>query len=199
MSKCLIKTKMKPSQRTGLASVLMAALLISLPLADAAGRRPLEVASPFVDGAILQREMNVPVWGWAEPGSVVTVAFADQSKTATAGEKGKWMVTLDPLEASHDERELKVTSDGEAITRSGVLVGEVWFSSGQSNMDWIASKSMCRALAGEVQRAKNEVPVREYTVDTGSSLYSCSRAASANRSCLRYSAPRSAREARVSG
>ena len=70
---------------------------------------PLELAPPFVDNAVLQREMPVPVWGWATPGSKVTVTFADQSKTATADTKGRWMVKLDPLEVSAEERELIVT------------------------------------------------------------------------------------------
>ncbi|MHC4201532.1 MAG: hypothetical protein ACYSU0_16205, partial [Planctomycetota bacterium] len=98
--------------------------------------RPLELASPFVDNLVLQRGMKVPVWGWATPGSQVTVAFAGQSKSATADAKGKWMVKLDPLGASAEERELNVTSSrGESITCKGVLAGEVWFASGQSNME----------------------------------------------------------------
>ena len=69
-------------------------------------KQTLELASPFVDNAVLQRRMEVPVWGWAEPGSKVTVVFADQTKTATADEMGKWMVKVEPLNASHAEREL---------------------------------------------------------------------------------------------
>jgi hypothetical protein len=159
---------------------LLAITLLS-PLAPIAAQKPpLELASPFVNDMILQREMKVPVWGWAKPGSKITVAYADQNKTATAGAKGDWKVLLDPLTASLDERKFTVsTAKGERITRTGVLVGEVWFSSGQSNMDWIAGKSMCRELAGRLQRSKKDHPVREYTVDTGSSLFLCTRADSA--------------------
>ena len=70
-----------------------------------AQEQPLELASPFIDNAVLQRELKVPVWGWAEPGAKVTVAFAGQSKSVTTDEKGKWMVRLDPLVASAEERE----------------------------------------------------------------------------------------------
>ena len=154
----------------------LAAVLL-LPLAAiAAEKQPLELASPFVDDMILQREMKVPVWGWAKAGSKVTVAFAGQHKITTAGDKGKWMVELDPLTASHVERELTVsTGKGERITVTGVLVGEVWFASGQSNMDWIAGKSMCRELADRLRRSKADHPVREYTVDIGSALFLRSR------------------------
>ncbi|MFW6161549.1 MAG: sialate O-acetylesterase, partial [Planctomycetota bacterium] len=157
------------------------ALLVALAiggsgLSAAEKTRPLELATPFVDNAILQRGMKVPVWGWAGPGSTVTVAFAGQAKTATVGRKGEWLVKLDPLEASTEGRELKVTSSrGEAIECKGVLVGEVWFACGQSNVEWIAGKSMCRELARTLQRSKEEIPVREFQVDIGSSLFPQSR------------------------
>ncbi len=140
---------------------------------------PLELASPFVDHAILQRQMDVPVWGWAEPGEEVTIMFAGQRKAATVDERGRWMVELDPLGASAVGRVLEVRGrDGRQISRSDILVGEVWFSSGQSNMDWPAGKSMCRDLANDLARAKEEVPIREYAVDAGSALYPRSRAES---------------------
>ncbi|MHC4251487.1 MAG: sialate O-acetylesterase, partial [Planctomycetota bacterium] len=142
---------------------------------------PLELASPFIDDAILQRGMEAPVWGWATTGATVTVSFAGQKRSATADHSGKWMVKLDPLEASADGRELTVTSSkGESITRKGVLVGEVWFASGQSNMEWVAGKSMCADLARTLERSKGKVPVREYQVDIGSSLFPQSRASCAD-------------------
>jgi len=101
----------------------------------------LELGAPFVDGAVLQREMAVPVWGWTAPGGTVTVQFAGQTKKGTAGDDGKWMVSLDPLVASFDAAELKVADDkGGAATVKDILVGEVWLASGQSNMQWPVAK-----------------------------------------------------------
>jgi len=132
----------------------------------------LELGSPFLNDMILQRQMQVPVWGWAGSGDKVTVTFASQSKTATADKFGKWMVHLDPLKASARESKLVVTTaTGKKATRTGVLVGEVWFSSGQSNMHWVAGKSMCRNLAGTLQRSKEDIPVREFNADSGSALF----------------------------
>ena len=68
----------------------------------------VEVASPFADGMVLQRGMRVPVWGWADPGTQVTVSFAGTTRTATAGADRKWRVDLPPLEASKEGRELRV-------------------------------------------------------------------------------------------
>jgi len=49
---------------------------------------------------VLQRDAKVALWGWAGKGKSVTVEFAGQRKSATAGENGKWMVHLDPMQAS---------------------------------------------------------------------------------------------------
>lgn len=95
----------------------------------------LTLGAPFQDGAVLQRERSVPVWGTASPGTVVTVSFAGQEKTATTATNGRWRVTLDPLVASSVGRDLVASCNpnGQAILRD-VLVGEVWLCSGQSNM-----------------------------------------------------------------
>jgi sialate O-acetylesterase len=90
----------------------------------------LKLASVFTDHMVLQREKPIPVWGWAEPNEEVTIAFAGQTKRAIADNSGKWLVKLDPLQASAEPRELKV---GDRVIRD-VLVGDVWLCSGQSNM-----------------------------------------------------------------
>lgn len=167
---------MTPLLRTTLTA--LAFVMTGLGGNAAAREHRLELASPFVNDAVFQRGMEVPVWGWAQPGSRVTIAFAGQSSSVTADDHGKWRASLAPLEASHEERQLVATSGDETVTRGGILVGEVWFSSGQSNMDWPAGKSMCRDLANTIQREDEEVPIREFAVDSGSSLYPRSRAAS---------------------
>lgn len=139
----------------------------------------LEMAAPFTDNMILQRNTKVPVWGFGKPGSKVTIAFAGQSQTAVVDRDGEWMVKLDPLKTSSTEREFKVTTPlGESVVLKGVLVGEVWFSSGQSNMVWTASKSMCREVASEIASAKKDIPIREISINTVSALYPQKRATS---------------------
>ncbi|MGB0586025.1 MAG: hypothetical protein ACPGQC_04605 [Limisphaerales bacterium] len=139
----------------------------------------LELAAPFTDNAILQRETAVPVWGWDAPGSKVTVQFAGQTKTAVAGKAGDWMVKMNPLKVSRTERSLEVKNNrGQRITLKGVLVGEVWFSSGQSNMVWTAGKSMCNQLARDLASAQEDIPIREININTVSALYPQKRATS---------------------
>lgn len=152
-------------------------ILILLPI-SASGQQ-LELATPFTDNLILQREKSVPVWGFDASGSKVTVEFAEQSKQAVASDSGEWMIKLDPLGVSRTGRTLVVRNDrGETIQVENVLVGEVWFSSGQSNMVWTAGKSMCRDLASEIARSLDDIPIREININTVSALYPQKRAAS---------------------
>ena len=94
----------------------------------------LTVSSIFTDHAVLQRDMKVPIWGNAEAGATVKVAFAQQKQTATADSDGKWNVSLEPLEASFEPENLVISSGEQRIELTNILVGEVWICSGQSNM-----------------------------------------------------------------
>ena len=62
---------------------------------------------------ILQRGVQVPIWGWADQGEEITVEFAGQSKKATPNAKGKWMVKLDPLEVSAENRSMNITGKND--------------------------------------------------------------------------------------
>ncbi|YCM42313.1 sialate O-acetylesterase [Verrucomicrobiaceae bacterium 227] len=75
------------------------------------------------------------MWGTAGAGAGVTVEFSGQSKITTSGEDGQWMVRLDPLESDAVGSGMTVRSGDEKIEVSDLLVGEVWYASGQSNME----------------------------------------------------------------
>ncbi|MDZ4199876.1 MAG: sialate O-acetylesterase [Kiritimatiellia bacterium] len=97
----------------------------------------------FTEGAIVQQGVSVPVWGTAEPGETVTVTFADQTKQAMADAQGNWVIRLNPMAASAEPRVLvAIGQRPEArLEIPGVLVGEVWVCSGQSNMQWSLGQS----------------------------------------------------------
>lgn len=160
--------------------LLVSLLLLSMINSDIVfAEQKLKLAAPFTDNMILQRQCDVPVWGFDQPGAEVTVEFAGQKKSAITDRNGDWIVKLSPLEASNTERSFKVTDNkGASIELNGVLVGEVWFSSGQSNMVWIASKSMCRDLANKLAKSEEDIPVREISINTVSALYPQKKATS---------------------
>src|SRR5437667_5112570 len=96
----------------------------------------LRLASLFSDGAVLQRDKPVAVWGWADAGEKVSVSIRGKSAEATANSDGRWQATLPAMPASSESAELTVTAGGKSVTVHDVLVGEVWMCSGQSNMEW---------------------------------------------------------------
>lgn len=123
-------------------------------------RADVTPAAPFQDHAILQRDKPLPVWGRADPGERVTVAFKGQSVGSTTGADGRWIVYLEPVEASAEPAELTITGKNTVMIRD-VLVGEVWLASGQSNMEWSVAKS---ADATREISAANFPLIREFSV-----------------------------------
>ncbi|NNE93061.1 MAG: hypothetical protein HKN23_15555 [Verrucomicrobiales bacterium] len=110
---------------------LSAAIAVTL---SHSGALALEPASHFSDHLVLQRGMDVPVWGTAAPNSEVTVAFADQTVTAKADADGNWRATLKPMKASAQSRVMTISGGGKEVKINDALVGDVWVGSGQSNM-----------------------------------------------------------------
>ncbi len=164
-----------PNRILTLAAIVLISPFAALAAEDKPVAKPapaIELGLPFADNAILQREVDLPVWGWSKPGTSVTVEFSTQKGMATAGADGRWMVKLKPLKASAVPAELVVSdSEGRKVALKNILVGEVWHASGQSNMEWFAGKSMCAGLAQDLAKAKEEVPIRELRTDTVSALY----------------------------
>jgi len=89
--------------------------------------------SLFSNNGVLQQGVAVPVWGTAAANEKVTVDFAGQSISATANDKGKWMLTLQPLKAGGPFT-MSIKGAGNTVILNNILVGEVWLCSGQSNM-----------------------------------------------------------------
>ena len=114
---------------------LFAAAISLAVLVPATAGAKMVSGTPFADNMVLQRGRAVPVWGVADPGEAVTVSFAGQTKKTKACADGKWRVALDPMDASAENRVMKIAGAANAEEIKNVLVGEVWFASGQSNME----------------------------------------------------------------
>lgn len=110
-------------------------LLISA-ISNANVRMPLL----FSDGMVLQRNKEIPIWGWAAAGEKIEVRFNKQTKTILADKDGKWMIKLS-AEKAGGPFELSITGKNK-ISIKDVLVGEVWICSGQSNMEFQMYKTM---------------------------------------------------------
>jgi len=106
----------------GLASLLIASS------ANASVRLPQLVGNHMV----LQRDMKINIWGWASPGEKISVRFNGKKENAVTGADQKWLVSFP---AMHAGGPFTMTIKGEnEIILEDILIGDVWFCSGQSNM-----------------------------------------------------------------
>jgi sialate O-acetylesterase len=94
----------------------------------------IKLAPLFRDGAVLQRDKPIPVWGTAAPGEKIRVSFGGRTEGTIAGADGRWMIHLPAQPASSSPAALTVTGD-QTVRISDVLVGDVWVCAGQSNME----------------------------------------------------------------
>jgi sialate O-acetylesterase len=92
----------------------------------------------FTDHMVLQRDVEAPVWGAADPGEAVKVTFNGQTRSTTASADGKWMLRLGKLKAG-GPYEMQIEGKNSIVIHD-VLVGEVWLATGQSNMVFTVSK-----------------------------------------------------------
>lgn len=81
---------------------------------------------------ILQRDAKINVWGWASAGEKVSIAFNKKNYTAKTGADGKWKIVLSATKAGGPYN--MVIAGKNKITLNNILIGDVWFCSGQSNM-----------------------------------------------------------------
>ena len=97
----------------------------------------LKLPHLFSDHAVLQRNRPLHVWGWARAGATVAVSLHDQRAKAITDRLGRWEVWLNP-EAAGGPYVLAVdagVAEGKAQVQD-VMLGDVWFASGQSNMEF---------------------------------------------------------------
>ena len=110
-------------------SILTAFLLFAV-LWAASAQAPRKVTLPKLisDKMVLQRDVELDIWGWAEPGTWVTVRFNGAYYESQTGQDGRWTVTLPPQKAGGP-----YLMEVNEIAIRDVLVGDVWLCSGQSN------------------------------------------------------------------
>jgi sialate O-acetylesterase len=81
---------------------------------------------------ILQRDSQLPVWGWASPKEKVTVMLNGRSFRTRADINGNWQIILPPVKAGGPYN-MEISGKNKIVLKE-ILFGDVWFCSGQSNM-----------------------------------------------------------------
>jgi sialate O-acetylesterase len=114
----------------------------------------LRMPKIFGDSMVLQRNAPVRIWGWASPDEAISIKFHNQQRTIRANANGNWEVALAP-EPAGGPYNLQVQGK-TTITCHGILMGDLWVCSGQSNME------MPLSGWGQVLNAQQEIAAANY-------------------------------------
>ncbi|MDX1941074.1 MAG: sialate O-acetylesterase [Saprospiraceae bacterium] len=122
--------------------------------------QPLETSAIFTDHMILQRDVQVPVWGWAAANEKINITFNNKTYTDKADKQGKWRILL-PIMPAGGPYDIKIAGKNKIIDIKDIMFGDVWLASGQSNMEWPV------AAANNAQKeiaAANDHKIRHFYV-----------------------------------
>lgn len=98
------------------------------------------LAPIFSDGAVLQRDMPLRIFGAAPEGAQVTVSLGEQC-TKTLASRGCWQAELAPMSAGTN-LVLTASCRGQTLLVRDIAIGEVWIAGGQSNMEfWLRNEA----------------------------------------------------------
>lgn len=117
--------------------IIRTVLVVAVMLLLGVNVQALTLPHIIGDNMVLQQRTNATLWGWAKAGAVIKVSDSWNKKqvSTTADNKGRWKIQIATPAASYDPQTITVNGDGTKITINNVLIGEVWFCSGQSNME----------------------------------------------------------------
>lgn len=119
----------------------------------------------FSDGMVLQQNAEVSIWGTDDPGSIVRVVAGWNDNTTTkADAQGRWRLKILSPKAGGPYT-LRITGSTEVLI-ADIMVGEVWFCSGQSNMEMPVIGRMNQPVKGSNELILNSAnkQVRMFTV-----------------------------------
>lgn len=126
------------------------------------------------DGMILQQKKKVRIWGWDEPGRKVSVSFLGSAYDCETGINGGWEVFLKEMKPG-GPYEMQIADDaGEEKQIRGILVGDVWMCSGQSNME-LPMRRVIDRYPQELIRFEEEesggMPIRTFKITEKSDFH----------------------------
>ena len=96
--------------------------------------RYLSIGATFRDNMVIQRNSVINIFGYAKKNIDVSVDFNNQIKNIISDENGYYCASYEPMSASSEAKTITVTSAGESLVISNVVIGDVFLCSGQSNI-----------------------------------------------------------------
>lgn len=119
---------------------------------------------------VLQQDSNVKLWGKAKPNAKLSIKTSWDNKTykTTVANDSTWLVTVKTPKADNKAYQI-VFNDGEKTQLDNILMGEVWFCSGQSNMEMPMrgfDRQPLRGTNAIIAKQKPTTPIRMFITDS---------------------------------
>ena len=124
-------------------------IIVGLFLFSIISAQNLKLGELFNEGAVLQRNAKVTVWGTTAPSTGVSVSIQGKQVQSKSDKAGNWTVDLSALKEG-GPYEMSVSSAKESLKINEIYVGEVWIAGGQSNMGF-----MLQTAVGGKEEAAN--------------------------------------------
>ena len=94
----------------------------------------------FADNMVLQRNMEVKIWGWSDKNEQISLTFNGQQHSTKASIEGSWSMMLKPMLVSSTPRDMIIQGENKIVIKN-ILIGDVWLCGGQSNMEWVVNNT----------------------------------------------------------
>ena len=142
----------------------------------------IKLPSLIGDNMVLQQQSDARLWGEATPQSTVKInpSWTDETIEVKANESGQWKASVSTPAATTEPCSITFTDKDGSVSISDVLIGEVWYCSGQSNMEMPVRGYNHQPVDGgldAILSAREDTPIRMFTVGKAVSstpLDSCS-------------------------
>ena len=181
--------------------VTVAGLMLAALVGAGGARAEIRLPKMLSAHAVLQRDRPIHIWGWSDPGTCVRVMFHKQEAAACANALGMWSTYLQP-EAAGGPYTLAVSAkggDAAKVSVDDLLVGDVWFASGQSNMEMPlkgfgadtpikdSAKEIAAATQPKIRLLRFEKAATSYPMDDVTATWTeCTPETAANFSAAAY-------------
>ena len=119
----------------------------------------------FTSNMVLQQDAPITFYGKSAAKAKVTVNFAGLTVKVKANSKGAWKAQFPAMKGGFTPYTVVASIEGKTITLSNILIGEVWFCSGQSNMQMPVGAKFKRGWTAkncETEVAKANYPYIRY-------------------------------------
>jgi len=150
-------------------SIWKVIMIIAFLLSAASLQAKVKLPSILGDNMVLQQKTDAKLWGWAKENAKIQVktSWDNKTYTTTADIKGCWLLKVNTPDAGGPYQ--MTISDSESLTLKNILIGEVWFCSGQSNMEMPMQGFPRQPIKGGnnvIAKANPKVPIRMFTTDS---------------------------------